>query len=81
VLPAADGREAGRRQCGGFPADDEVAAVSDRGIRRYVAGMLRAAAEVVIEPRLLPTFVAILTKVPGTLRRMALVRYSPRTFR
>jgi hypothetical protein len=48
--------------------------VSDRRIRLYVAGLLRCAAEVVIEPRLLPVFLAILTKVPATLRRMALVR-------
>jgi hypothetical protein len=39
-----------------------------------VAGLLRCAAEVVIEPRLLPVFLGILRRVPATLRELALVR-------
>jgi hypothetical protein len=58
VLRAEDGRGAGRRLSGSFPAHDEVDTVTDRRIRLYLAGLLRAAAEVVIEPRLLPVFLA-----------------------
>ena len=48
--------------------------MTDRRIRLYVAGLLRAAAEVVIEPKLLPVFLGILVRVPGTMRELALIR-------
>jgi hypothetical protein len=45
--------------------------VTDARIRRYLAGLLRAAAEVVIEPRLLPTFLGVLVmKAPKTLAQL-----------
>jgi hypothetical protein len=44
--------------------------VNDPRIRLYVAGLLRAAAEVVIEPKLLPLFLGLLMKAPRTLAEL-----------
>jgi hypothetical protein len=65
----ADTRHGTTHQRGSFPARGEVAAVTDVRIRHYLAGLLRAAAEVVEQPRLLPVFLGILTTVPATLRQ------------
>jgi hypothetical protein len=42
--------------------------------RAYLAGLVRAAAECIEQPRLLPVFLGVLRLAPATLRELALFR-------